>query len=77
MTWIVRTFKCPQMLNVKGRKKGVSHSFYIAYLTRFECFSKRPVIKCNAWDPEESSFFLSYYHSVVLLKHTREPVGVL
>lgn len=41
-------FKCPQMLNVKGRKEGISHSF---------CFSKRPVLKCNAWDPEENIIF--------------------
>lgn len=40
--------KCLQMLNVKGRKEGISHSF---------CFSKRPVLKCNAWDPEENTIF--------------------
>lgn len=49
-----------QVLDVKGRKKGVITFFlYFTSFIRVECFSKRPVIKFNAWDREENVVSLS------------------
>jgi hypothetical protein len=43
--WFIKTQQC------LGKGERLSHPYWIEY------FSKTPLVKLNAWDPEESFFY--------------------
>lgn len=63
-----------QMFDIKGKKGegSITVFLYFTSFIRFECFSKRPVLKVNAWNPEEN--VVSVWVPVTVLLYLNVPV---